>query len=110
MVDVLVVAAHPDDEILGCGGTIARHASEGDRVHVLILAEGITSRDPERDRGRSASALSDLRGAAQEASRAVNAASLTLGDFPDNRMDSVNLLDVVKVVEEHIAKRKPSIV
>ena len=43
---VLVVAAHPDDEVLGCGGTIARHAEAGDQVQVLIVAEGATSRPP----------------------------------------------------------------
>ena len=36
---VLVVAAHPDDEVLGCGGTIARHADSGDQVHVLIVGK-----------------------------------------------------------------------
>ncbi|MEK7463474.1 MAG: PIG-L family deacetylase, partial [Patescibacteria group bacterium] len=41
---VLVVAAHPDDEVLGCGATIARHADEGDEVWVLILVEGVKSR------------------------------------------------------------------
>ena len=47
---VLVVAAHPDDEVLGCGGTIARHADSGDQVQVLIVAEGSTSRQRKRDR------------------------------------------------------------
>jgi LmbE family N-acetylglucosaminyl deacetylase len=47
---VLVVAAHPDDEVLGCGGTIARHADAGDQVQVLIVAEGATSRQQQRDR------------------------------------------------------------
>ena len=41
---VLVIAAHPDDEVLGCGGTVARHGDAGDEVHVLIMAEGATSR------------------------------------------------------------------
>ena len=41
---VLVVAAHPDDEVLGCGGTLARHTEEGDTGHVLILADGESSR------------------------------------------------------------------
>ena len=42
MTSVLVVAAHPDDEVLGCGGTIARHADASDQVQVLIVAEGAT--------------------------------------------------------------------
>ena len=44
---VLIVAAHPDDEVLGCGGTIARHVAEGDDVNILIVAEGATSRGDE---------------------------------------------------------------
>ena len=44
---VLVIAAHPDDEVLGCGGTIARHSEIGDNVQILIVAEGATSRPPQ---------------------------------------------------------------
>ena len=46
---VLVIAAHPDDEVLGCGGTIARRAAAGDPVHIAILGEGITSRSDRRE-------------------------------------------------------------
>ena len=45
--NILVVASHPDDEILGCAGTIARHVNEGDCVHIHIVAEGATSRSVE---------------------------------------------------------------
>ena len=64
---VLVVAAHPDDEVLGCGGTIARHADSGDQVHVLIAAEGVTSRQQDCDPINNLSELSSLHQAAQEA-------------------------------------------
>ena len=47
---IMVIAAHPDDEVLGCGGTIARHADSGEIVNVLIVAEGKTSRQQERNR------------------------------------------------------------
>jgi len=108
MKTALVVAAHPDDEVLGCGGTMARMASEGWAVHILILAEGATSRDPARDAAGRSDELSELKHCAREAADAVGAASLALADFPDNRMDSVDLLDVVKRIEEDIARHRPS--
>jgi LmbE family N-acetylglucosaminyl deacetylase len=107
---VLVIAAHPDDEVLGCGGTIAKHASMGDEVNVAILAEGITSRDRHRDRDKHLDELSELAKAAQEANRILGVSSLTLRDLPDNRMDSLDRLDVTKVVEELIAQFQPDIV
>ena len=54
---ILVVAAHPDDEVIGCGGVIARHADVGDQVQVLIVAEGATSRQQQRDRRRDSGGL-----------------------------------------------------
>ena len=108
--EVVVVAAHPDDEVLGCGGTIARHVQEGDSVHVLILAEGITSRHESNlhvTRGKELLALSE---AARLANEILGTTSLSLNKFPDNRMDSIDLLDVVKKVEENIKKIEPNIV
>jgi LmbE family N-acetylglucosaminyl deacetylase len=107
---VLVVAAHPDDEILGCGGTIAKHIKNGDSVHVAILAEGITSRDKQRDREAHLRELSYLAKAAHRANEIIGVTSLKLLDFPDNRMDSVDRLDIIKVVEELINEYKPNIV
>lgn len=104
----LVVAAHPDDEVLGCGGTIARMIDEGWSVHVLILAEGATSRDDARDRASRSDELSELSRCAREAGRIMGATSVTLEDFPDNRMDSIDLLDIVKVIETHMARHQPS--
>lgn len=107
---IIVFAAHPDDEIMGCGGTMARHAKEGDEVHVVILAEGVTGRDDYRDRARRKDSLSALAVAAHKANRIIGVKSLTLEEFPDNRMDGVELLDVVKCMERHIESIKPSLV
>ncbi|MDD3269469.1 MAG: PIG-L family deacetylase [Syntrophomonadaceae bacterium] len=107
---VLIVAAHPDDEVLGCGGSIAKHIHNGDEVHVYLLSEGLTSRYNRRDREKRAEELSALAQAAREANRMLGVSSLALHDFPDNRMDSVDLLDVVKMVEKSIDKHKPDIV
>ncbi len=107
---ILIIAAHPDAEVLGCGGTIAKLVHNGDEVHVVILAEGVTSRDIIRERESRAGELSQMAQAAQEAGRILGVQSVELHDFPDNRMDSVDLLDVVKVVETAIDKYKPDMV
>ncbi|NEO93931.1 MAG: PIG-L family deacetylase, partial [Moorea sp. SIO3G5] len=107
---VLVVAAHPDDEVLGCGATIAKHGKQGDVVHSLILAEGATSRAVNRDRSQWKSQLSALAVAAHKASEILGAASVTLDNFADNRMDGCELLDVIKVVEQAIDQYQPEIV
>ncbi|HHT9112413.1 MAG: PIG-L family deacetylase [Planctomycetes bacterium] len=107
---ILVIAAHPDDEVLGCGATIAKHATMGDEVHVVILAEGVTSRDERRDPKGRKSDLSELSKAAHSANKILGVKSLTLHDFPDNRMDSLDRLEVIKVVERFIDKYRPETV
>jgi LmbE family N-acetylglucosaminyl deacetylase len=108
--NILVVAAHPDDEVLGCGGTIAKHSQKGDSVHVIILAEGVTSRDTQRNPEERKSELSALAKMADQASEILGATSLSLHNFPDNRMDSCDLLDIIKVIENAINKYNPDII
>jgi LmbE family N-acetylglucosaminyl deacetylase len=107
---VLVVAAHPDDETLGCGATMARHAREGDAVEILILAEGATSRAASRDAAAFEAELERLRASGREAARIVGATAIHFAGLPDNRLDGLELLDVVKVVEAHGARVKPDVV
>jgi LmbE family N-acetylglucosaminyl deacetylase len=107
MKTALVVAAHPDDEVLGCGGTMAKMAAQGWAVHILILAEGATARDETRDVSGRSTELSALARCARDAAAAVGAASVSLANFPDNRMDSVDLLDVVKRIEQEITRHSP---
>lgn len=102
----LVVAAHPDDEVLGCGGTIARLTAAGVEVTVTILGEGATSRD-EPGGGDPVAAL---RRSARDAVTALGVERLTMHGLPDNRFDSVDLLDVVKVVEQELAEVRPETV
>ena len=75
---ILVVAAHPDDEVLGCGGTIARHSDAGDKVHVLIVGEGATSRQKIRDREQFKKELCSL---AQSANRVAEILGCNSLDF-----------------------------
>jgi len=108
--DILIVAAHPDDEILGCGGSIAKWVEDGHKVHVLILAEGSTSRDKTRDRTSHQKELAHLASSAKKAAKIIGIHSLNLMDYPDNRMDSIDLLDVVKTIESFVEKIQPNIV
>lgn len=110
MKNVLVIAAHPDDEVLGCGGTMARHSKMGDNVYSVILAEGITSRDRQRKRDIHETDFGILHCAAQKANDILGVKQLKLLDFPDNRMDSLDRLDIVKVIEELINEMKPDII
>lgn len=107
--DTLIVAAHPDDEVLGCGGTIARLADEGHTVHIGILGEGATSRHARREdapRGEVQRLQEDARAAA----KVLGAEEPWFGNLPDNRFDTVPLLDVVKLVEGWVAKARPAVV
>lgn len=104
--NVLVVAAHPDDEILGCGATMARHAAEGDRVTVLLMADGVGARNPEN----ATAALVERQGAARKANKILGVDEVTLLTYPDNRMDTVALLDIVQDVEKVMRHCTPEIV
>lgn len=88
-----VIAAHPDDEVLGFGGVITRYADQGTEVRILILATGLASRG-----AAPAHALQALQDQGRRAAEIMGAA-IEFADFPDNRMDSVALLDIVQRVE-----------
>jgi len=108
-VKVLVIAAHPDDEILGCGATAARLVAEGHEVHFAILGEGMTSRHASRTE-TAASQLEDLRRHAHAAASKVGVNSLSLHGLPDNRLDTLPLLEVVKIVEELVDRHAPAVI
>lgn len=106
---ILVVAAHPDDEILGCGATIPKLIDSGHQVDVGILGEGITSRYDKREDADQA-LIETLQNQAREVSELLGVHQLFLRELPDNRFDSVDMLDIVKIVEAMIEQSDPDIV
>lgn len=105
---ILVVAAHPDDEVLGCGGTIAKHAAQGHAVHIAFLADGVSSRS--KDHTVETVALNRRRQSAQEACKVLGAQPPLFGDFPDNQLDTIPLLQITQTIEQWIEQLKPTTV
>jgi len=108
-VRLLVIASHPDDEILGCGGMIARKIDEGHDVGVLIMSRGVRSRlssmsDPATDE------IEELHKATTAALTSLGVMSFEQFDFPDNRFDSIDLLDITKCLESAIQRFEPDFV
>ena len=101
---VVIFAAHPDDEVLGCGGTIAKLTQQGSRVHVVFLADGESSRDDTVDIDNL---ILQRKKNAREALKVLGCTSIDFLDFPDNRLDSLDLLDIVKKIEGFINVYKP---
>lgn len=106
---ILVVAAHPDDEVLGCGGTIARLAQEGHDVYIAILGEGITSRYQQREEADK-KLIEALHARSQQVAEVLGAKELFLYGLPDNRFDTVPLLDVIKIIEKLVNDLRPQVI
>ena len=91
---ILVVAAHPDDETLGCGGAIAKHSNEGDEVKVIVMTDGVSSRFISKSKE-----VKNRNEALQKAMRILGADLLRCGEFPDNMLDTVPLLELIQYIE-----------
>ena len=108
---ILIVVAHPDDELLGLGASMNRLINEyGVKTHVVVLGEGITSRSDQRDTIKWKTELDIHRRNIHKAQAAIGYHSLSVYDLPDNRFDSIPLLDIIKIIEKEKQLFKPDVI
>jgi LmbE family N-acetylglucosaminyl deacetylase len=108
---ILVVVAHPDDELLGLGATMHKLINEQNcTVRVIILGEGITSRSDKRNSEHWSEELKIHRQNIEIARKYIGYESVGIYDFPDNRFDTVAMLDIVKVIEKEKETFQPIII
>jgi LmbE family N-acetylglucosaminyl deacetylase len=108
---ILVVVAHPDDELLGLGATMNKLITEQNcSVKVVILGEGITSRLDERDAEKFSKELAIHKQNIKAAQKSIGYQELSVYDLPDNRFDSVDLLDIIKLIEKEKQEFKPEVI
>ena len=108
---IMIVVAHPDDELLGLGASMNKLIFESNaNIHVVILGEGITSRSDQRNRDKFKNELLLHRENIYLAKKKIGYHSISIYDLPDNRFDSLNLLDIIKIVEKEKIIYKPDIV
>ena len=103
---MLFIAAHPDDELLGCAGTIANFAQEGHIVETLIVAEGSTSR-VEKSKKQHLNLTKKLKEVAVKAGRMLSVKKTSFLGLPDNCLDSLAQLTIIQKIENFIKKFKP---
>jgi N-acetylglucosamine malate deacetylase 1 len=102
---ILVVAAHADDEALGCGGTILRHISDGDIVHAVFMTDGVGSRGQRKEDDAQR-----RKKAAEKAREILGLQTVKHLGFPDNKMDSIAILDVVQDIEILVKELAPKVI
>ena len=116
---ILVIAAHPDDEILGMGGTILNHTKKGDDVTIVYLTTGIASRRSSNYNNSPSYKLSknesikikkqilELQNDAKNSSKILGVKKTIFFDYPDNELDTVPLLKIIKTIEEIVSSIMP---
>ena len=106
---LLIIVAHPDDEVLGCGGTVAKF-TRGRTVYSLILGKGISSRFGNREKEFKSKQFEKIKISIDKAVKILGIQKTFVFNFPDNKFDTVALLDIVKVVEKIKNEVKPDII
>ena len=101
--NILVVASHPDDEVLGCGGTLYNLKKKGAKISALFLSDGESS----RKHSKINKLIEDRKKQAVQAGKILGIKKMIFGNFPDNSMDTIPILKIIQFIEKQIKKIKP---
>jgi N-acetylglucosamine malate deacetylase 1 len=105
---ILVIAAHPDDEVLGCGGTIAKYTKDKIEVNILFISDGESSR--KLSKKKKSFKINKRKKNAIAAAKILGANKPFFLDLPDNELDGYPILKIIKKIERHIFLLNPSII
>lgn len=108
MKKILVFAAHPDDELLGCGATLLKYQKKGFKIKIIFFGDGESSRNIKKKNFLKSIIVREKQ--AEKVSKKGKFEKPIFIRFPDNRLDTIPLLDIVKFIEKQIKQNKPEII
>ena len=104
---VLIIAAHPDDDALGCGGTIRKLANQKNKIYAVYFTDGVSARINKKDLKKK---INDRKKNSEKASKILGIKRCIYHSFPDNQLDKIPLLEIIQKIEEQIKKIKPDLI
>ena len=107
---VAIIAAHPDDEVLGMGGTISKHTKNGDTVNILFLSDGVTGRDEKYIKKKRDKEIKLRKESAEKVGKLLKINSIEFEDYPNLRMDKYSVLEINQKIEKRLKKWKSQII
>ena len=104
---VLIIAAHPDDDAFGCGGTIKKLANQKNKIYAIYFTDGVSARINKKDLKKK---INDRKKNSEKASKILGIERCIYHSFPDNQLDKIPLLEIIQKIEEQIKKINPDLI
>jgi LmbE family N-acetylglucosaminyl deacetylase len=105
--NILVVAAHPDDDAFGCSGTLSKLALQKNNIFAVYFTDGVSARQKQKDIKKN---IFDRKNNSEKAAKIIGIKKCIFYSYPDNKLDTVPLLEITQKIEQEILKIKPDII